>query len=73
MLIQYDAQRGNDMLPLSASAVTARLAFEGLHLTWIGVGPCARKLHPLAAARASRVIAVLSHWNIPITEGPKGP
>jgi hypothetical protein len=54
----------------------ARLALECLHLTWIGVGPCARKLHPLAAARASRVIAVLSHWNVSPSrnaQGPRGP
>jgi hypothetical protein len=34
----------------------ARLAFQCLHL--VGVGPCWRKLHRLAAARASRALAV---------------
>ena len=49
----------------------ARLAFEYLHL-----GPCSRKLHPLAAARASHVLAV-THWNMSPSRnsqgGPLGP
>jgi hypothetical protein len=30
------------------------------------MGHCARKLHRLAAARASRVLTVLTHWIIPV-------
>ena len=54
----------------------ARLAFERLHLTSIGAGPCSHKLHSLAAARASDVLAVM-HWNMSPSRnsqgGPLGP
>jgi hypothetical protein len=54
----------------------ARLAFECLHLTSIGAGPCSHKLHSLAAARASDVLAVM-HWNMSPScnsqGGPLGP
>ena len=61
----------------------ARLAFECLHLTSeclhltsIGAGSCLHKLHSLAAARASDVLAV-SHWKISPSRnsqgGPLGP
>ena len=54
----------------------ARLAFERLHLTSIGAGPCSHKLHSLAAARASDVLAVV-HWNMSPSRnsqgGPLGP
>jgi hypothetical protein len=54
----------------------ARLAFECLHLTSIGARPCSHKLHSLAAARASDVLAVM-HWNMSPSRssqgGPLGP
>jgi hypothetical protein len=48
----------------------ARLAFECLHLTSIGAGPCSHKLHCLAAARASDVLAVM-HWNMSPSRTPR--
>jgi hypothetical protein len=54
----------------------ARLAFECLHLTSIGARPCSHKLHSLAAAWASDVLAVM-HWNMSPSRnsqgGPLGP
>jgi hypothetical protein len=49
----------------------ARFAFECLHLTSIGAGPCSHKLHSLAAARASDVFAVM-HWNVSPSHNSQG-
>ena len=54
----------------------ARFAFECLHLTSIGARPCSHKLHSLAAAWASHVLAVM-HWKMSPSHnaqgGPLGP
>ena len=49
----------------------ARLAFECLHLTSIGARPCSHKLHSLAAAWASHVLAVM-HWKMSPSHNAQG-
>jgi hypothetical protein len=39
-------------------------AFQSLHCRQVCMGHSVRKLHSLAAARASHALAVLTHWNI---------
>ena len=50
-----------------------RLAFECLYYRQMYVGHCARKLHLLAAAWASHIVAVLAHFRLtPYPRPPSG-